>query len=111
MTTRIRAICGGLTAVIAAGCLSLGTISPAEARGGSREKAWRIGTYVGSGATIAALAKGKGTWALIGAGATALSYSQWKKEQRRRHRAYDRAAYARYRRAHYRRHHYRRHRR
>ena len=57
MTTRTRGIAAGLTAVIAAGCLSLGVAAPAAARSKSKEKAWRIGTYVGSAATVAALAK------------------------------------------------------
>lgn len=60
---------------------------PVSAASKSREKAWRIGTYVGSAATIYALARGKGTLALIGGGATLLSYSQWKKEARNRRRS------------------------
>lgn len=89
-----------LAVVLAAGCLLFGSARPAEARRGhskSRENAWRTGTYVGGAATAAALAKGKGTWALIGAGATALSYTQWKKEQKRRHRDESYSSYRRYR--------------
>lgn len=109
MKTRVRAFSAGLAAVIAAGCLSFGIAGPAAARSNSREKAWRIGTYVGAAGTAAALATGKGTLGLIGAGVTLLSYTQWRREMKRRHRAYDRAAYSRYRRSYYARHH-RRHR-
>jgi len=84
--------------------LTAGIAGPAEARSRSSEKAWRIGTYVGSAATIAALAKGKGTWALIGGGATLLSYSQWRKEMRKRHRREDAASYRAYRTSWLRRH-------
>ena len=95
----------GLTAVVAAGCLSLGAISPAAARHRhSSENAWRIGTYVGAAGTAAALATGRGTLGLIGAGATLLSYSQWRHQVRRRHQDESRYAYSRYRRAYYRRH-------
>jgi hypothetical protein len=73
-----------LAAAVAAGCLMVGAARPAQARGS--EDLWRIGTYVGGAATGAALAKGRGTWALVGAGATALSYSQWKRQVRNRHR-------------------------
>jgi hypothetical protein len=84
-----------LAAIVGVGGLSLGAARPAEARSGSRENTWRVGTYVGAAATGAALAKGKGTWGLIGAGATALSYSQWKKEVNRRHRRQRSARYSR----------------
>jgi len=64
----------------------------------ANEKTWRAGTYIGSAATIYALAKGKGTWALVGGGATLLSYLQWKKDVKRRHeRDSSRARYSRYR--------------
>ena len=97
----------GLAAVVAGGCLSLGAISPAAARrrSNSSEKAWRIGTYVGAAGTAAALATGKGTLGLIGAGATLLSYSQWRHQVRRRHQDDSRYAYNRYRRSYYSRHH------
>ena len=80
-----RLYSGALAAVMSAGVL-FGVAAPVHARANSKEKTFRIGTYVGSAATAYALAKGKGTWALIGAGATLLSYSQWKKEIKRRHR-------------------------
>lgn len=105
LKTRINAAI--LTVTLAAGSIAV-TAVPAAARSNSREKAWRIGTYAGTAGTIAALAKGKGTWALIAGGATLLSYSQWRKEMRRRHRREDRAAYYRYRSNYYARH--RRHR-
>jgi hypothetical protein len=91
--TRKRIFSAVMAAVLGFGVLSLLAPLPAEAqrrrarvRANSRENAWRIGTYAGTAATAAALAKGRGTWALIGAGATLLSYSQWRQEVRRRHR-------------------------
>src|SRR5438067_13626780 len=102
----IRTISGGLAALFAAGSLCLAVAKPAEARhSSSRERAWRIGTYAGAAGTAAALATGHGTWGLIGAGATALSYSQWRREMRRRHQS---TSYARYRRYRYARHHHHR---
>ena len=87
-----RVVSAVLTTAIAAGTLLVGSARPAESRGGGSEKLWRIGTYLGAAGTGVALAKGRGTWALIGAGATALSYSQWKRQVSRRHRR-ERLAY------------------
>jgi hypothetical protein len=100
---------GMLAALLAALALPLGGAAPAQARHSrSRENLWRYGTYAGAGATAYALAKGKGTWGLIGAGATYLSYRQWKNEVRRRHQHdYGRARYRRYRQSRYRRSYYR----
>lgn len=87
MNIRTRFTTLGLAAVMGLGSLAVAT-APAEARRGksnSKEKLWKTGTYVGAAGTAAALLTGKGTLGLIGAGATALSYSQWKKEVRRRH--------------------------
>src|SRR5687767_10347475 len=87
-----RRLCAGtLAAVMLAASLCLGIALPAQAWG--KEKTYRLGTYIGSAATIYALTKGKGTWALIGGGATLLSYNQWRKEAKRR-RARDRSARA-----------------
>lgn len=108
----IRRTAGFLAFVFFVLCLPLGLARPAEARrrrASSAENAWRIGTYVGAAGTAAALATGKGTWALIGAGATLLSYSQWKREMKKRHRRASYANYRAYRTAYARRHH-RRHR-
>ena len=88
-----------LAAAMAVGCLVFAAPAAEARRANSREKAWRIGTYVSGAATAAALAKGKGTWALIGAGAGLLSYSQWRKEMKRRHRDTSYASYRRYRRS------------
>lgn len=94
MKTRLFA--GGLTAVMLAGALSLAPISAVQA-GRRNEDLWRIGTYLGSAATIYALAKGEDTWALIGGGATLLSYTQWRNAVKDRHRDRSRRAYRRYR--------------
>ena len=100
MNVRRRVVTGFLASATVAGSLFAG-VAPALARkspANQREKNWRGATYVGAAGTAYALAKGKGTWALIGAGATLLSYNQWKKEIRRRHQRDDsRAAYNRYR--------------
>src|SRR5688500_9996182 len=93
---RARLSAAALAAILAAG-VCLGTVVPAAARTSKREKTWRTATYIGSAATIYALAKGEGTWALIGGGATLRSYSQWRREMRKRHRREDRAAYRAYR--------------
>src|ERR1700712_757805 len=79
-----RAVSAVLATAVAAGMFLVGAARPAEAKGS--ENLWRLGTYLGAAGTGVALAKGRGTWALIGAGATALSYSQWKKSVSRRHR-------------------------
>jgi hypothetical protein len=91
MNTNNRIRCALLALVMGAGTLGACTM-PAEAsrrrgkvRATSKERNARIGTYLGSAATVYALTKGEGAWALIGAGATLLSYSQWKREIRRRH--------------------------
>lgn len=92
---RQRTLAGWLAAMFAAGSLTFGVVQPAAA---AKEDTYRIGTYIGSAATIYALAKGKGTWALIGGGATLLSYNQWKKEaSRRRQRDRSQRAYRAYR--------------
>src|SRR5690242_16360418 len=95
-----------LAVLVAAGSLTFGGVAEAGRRSRSRsqERNWRIGTYIGSAATIAALAKGEGVWALVGGGATLLSYSQWRKEMRRRHRRESRAGYHNYRSRWFRRH-------
>lgn len=90
-----RTFAGVLATLIAATSLTFGVVRPAAA---AKEDTYRIGTYLGSAATIYALAKGKGTWALIGGGATLLSYNQWKKEaSRRRQRDRSQRAYRAYR--------------
>lgn len=98
-------VTGALAAILAAGSLCLGIAQPAQAASKAREKAWRYSTYAATAGTAAALAKGKGTWALVGAGAGLLSYSQWKREVRDRHEK--NASYSRY--AAYKRNWYRRH--
>jgi hypothetical protein len=95
LNIRQRACTAALAALLTVG--SLGVMAPAQARSNSKENAWRIGTYVAGAGTIAALAKGKGTLALIGGGATLLSYNQWKKEKNRRHQRADEASYRAYR--------------
>lgn len=102
-----RFLAGTLAVVLSAVTLLVGLAQPAQASRKAREKAWRYSTYAGTAGTAAALAKGKGTWALIGGGATLLSYSQWRNEIRRRHNR--RGSYADYRR--YRANWYRHHRR
>ena len=105
MNIRTRFTTLGLATVIGLGSLVVAG-APAEARRGrhranSSEKAWKAGTYLGAAGTAAALLTGKGTLGLIGAGATALSYSQWKKEVRRRHdRDTSYSSYQRYRNRH-----------
>jgi hypothetical protein len=92
---RQRTTAAFLAAVITISGLAFGTAAPAAA---DKEKTYRIGTYLGSAATIYALAKGEGTWAVVGGAATLLSYSQWKKEaERRRKRDRSRSAYRAYR--------------
>ena len=112
MNVRTRFTTLGLATVIGIGSLAVATTSveARRRRANSSEKAWRAGTYLGAAGTAAALLTGKGTLGLIGAGATALSYSQWKKQVRRRHdRDTSYSSYRRYRRAHSR--YYSRHRR
>ncbi len=92
---KTRFLTGSLAAVILAGGLSFAPLSAAHAASG-RENLYRIGTYVGTAGTIYALAKGEDTWALVGGAATLLSYSQWRKEMKGRHKD-ERAAYRRYR--------------
>jgi hypothetical protein len=98
-----RWIAGSLATVMVSLSLSAGIPALAKDRrsghSASKEKLGKIGTLVGAAATGYALSKGKGTWALIGAGATLLSYSQWKKQIGRRHKdeRARRAAYSRYR--------------
>jgi len=89
-----------LAFVLGIGSLMLAA-KPATA---SSERLWRYGTYLGAVGTGAALLKNRDTWALVGAGATALSYSQWRRSVRRRHederraRCYDASPrYSRYR--------------
>jgi hypothetical protein len=77
-----------------------GIVGTATAARAADEKMWRIGTYLGSAATIYSIAKGEDTWALVGGGATLLSYIQWKRAVKRRHeRDSSRARYYRYRRS------------
>lgn len=91
-----RTTSGFLAAVMLATGLSLGMAPAAQAA--DKEKLYRIGTYIGGAGTIYALARGRGTWALIGGGATLLSYNQWKKEaSRRRQRDRSLRAYRSYR--------------
>ena len=95
---RQRTYAGLLAGLMMLGALVLPAV-PAEARSSRKEKAWRIGTYVAGAGTIAALATGNDTWALVGGGATLLSYTQWRKEMKGRHKdeAARRAAYRQYR--------------
>lgn len=90
-----RGTAGLLAAVMLALSLGIGA-TPAAAKT-SKEDLWRIATYIGGAGTIYALAKGKDTWALIGGAATLLSYSQWRREMKKRHRRADLAAYRAYR--------------
>lgn len=102
MNIRTRITTLGLATVIGIGSLAAFS-GPAEARrrkANSSEKAWKAGTYLGAAGTAAALLTGKGTLGLIGAGATALSYSQWKKQVKKRHRDSSYSSYRRYRRDH-----------
>jgi len=94
---RQRACTAALAALLTLGSLGVVGVTPAQARSNSKENTWRIGTYIAGAGTIAALAKGKGTLALIGGGATLLSYNQWKKEKNRRHQRANEAAYRSYR--------------
>jgi len=80
---RQRLYAGMLAAVMTVGGLGVAA-GPARAES-SKEKIFRIGTYLGTAGTIAALAKGEGTWALVGGGATLLSYTLWRKEVKKRH--------------------------
>ena len=89
---RRRLMSAALAATTLVGGLTLAVSAPVPAAA-KKEDLYRAGTYLGSAATIYALSKGKGTWALIGGGATLLSYSQWKKEVGRRHQR-DRSARA-----------------
>lgn len=94
MRRRLTAV--GLAVSVLLGGLTLGAVKPAEA---GKEKTYRIGTYLGTAATIYALARGEDTWALVGGAATLLSYSQWKKQVGARHKREDarRRAYRSYR--------------
>jgi hypothetical protein len=94
---RRRVLSAALAASTLLGALTLSVSAPAPAAA-KKEDVYRVGTYLGSAATIYALSKGEGTWALIGGGATLLSYSQWKKEVGRRHqRDRSRRSYQNYR--------------
>lgn len=93
---KTRFLTGSLAAIVLAGGLSFAPLSAAHAASG-RENLYRIGTYLGTAGTIYALAKGEDTWALVGGGATLLSYTQWRKEMKGRHKDENRAAYRRYR--------------
>jgi hypothetical protein len=96
-TMQLRRQIAAFTAVASlSGALCLGAV-PAQASSRSRERNWRIGTYVGSAATIAGLASGNDTLSIIGGAGTLLSFIQWKREMHRRHRREDRAAYRAYR--------------
>lgn len=88
-----------LAAVMSFGSLGLIAEPAFAGRVSRKEKLWRLGTYIGGAGTIAALVTGNDTWALVGGGATLLSYTQWRKEARRRRKREDRAAYRSYRRA------------
>jgi len=103
MNIRTRFTTFGLAAVMGIGSLAVFT-APAEARrhgANGAEKGWKAGTYLGAAGSAAALLTGKGTLGLIGLGATALSYSQWKKEVRKRHdRDTSYSSYRRYRSSH-----------
>jgi hypothetical protein len=98
MRTKQRISATLLAFVLGIGSLTLAAAKPAQASRNS-EKLWRYGTYLGTLGTGAALLKNKDTWALVGAGVTALSYSQWKKSVNRRHRAERAARVAAYNRA------------
>jgi hypothetical protein len=97
MMIRTRLMSAALAVSTLMGALTLSVSAPLPAAA-KKEDTYRIGTYLGSAATIYALSKGKGTWALIGGGATLLSYNQWKKEaSRRRQRDRSQRAYQSYR--------------
>ena len=97
LNIRRRVCTAALAALLTMGSLGVVGVAPAQARSNSKENTWRIGTYIAGAGTIAALAKGKGTLALIGGGATLLSYNQWKKEKNRRHQRANEASYRAYR--------------
>ncbi len=78
--TRILSL--ALASTMAAGSLLIGS-TPAAAES-SREKIARVGTYALGAGTVYALAKKKGTLALIGAAGTYYAYSQWKNEKNKR---------------------------
>jgi hypothetical protein len=80
-----RFLSAGMAALMACGLLTFGA-APAQARENSNERLWKYGTYAGAAGTALALLKRKHTWALVGAGATALSYTQWKREADQRNR-------------------------
>jgi hypothetical protein len=93
---------------VLAGIMGFGAVAvvagPAEAqrrrsrvRASAREKGWKAATYATTAASVAALAMNKDTVAAIGAGAALLSYSQWRKEVRGRHRKARYADYVAYR--------------
>lgn len=77
-----------------------GIVGTATAAHAANEKMWRMGTYLGSAATIYSIARGEDTWALVGGGATLLSYLQWKRAVKSRHeRDSSRRRYSQYRKA------------
>jgi hypothetical protein len=80
----IRHLSGGLAGLMLGCALMAGSPAPAGASR-SGERLWRTGTYLGTAGTVAALLSNKDTLALVGAGATYLSYTQWKREVKRRH--------------------------
>src|SRR6266542_783508 len=97
-----RSLAALLTAVFAAGSLGFGFAKPAQAA--NKEKLYRYGTYLGGAAALYGLSKGNATIGLIGAGLGLLSYTQWKKHERARHRAASYRRYTAYRSAWYRAH-------
>jgi len=73
-----------LATILAAGALSLGTATPAQAESG-KEKAYRIGTYAGAAATAYGVVKGSPGIAIAGAAGTYLAHRGWKGEINDRH--------------------------
>lgn len=73
-----------LATVLLAGAVTITSISPANAES-SKEKMYRIGTYVGAAATGYGLLKNKDTIALVGAAGTYFAHKGWKSEINKRH--------------------------
>jgi hypothetical protein len=86
-----------MAAIFAVSSLCLVTVQPVQAA--NKEKLYRYGTYIGGATALYGLMKGKGTLALIGGGLGLLSYTQWKKQQKSRHREASLARYQSYRRS------------
>jgi hypothetical protein len=96
-----------LAAIFAISGLCLASVKPVQAA--NKEKLYRYGTYAGGAAAAYGLMRGKGTMALIGGALGLLSYTQWKKQEKARHRDASLARYRSYRTRYVSSHRYRRH--